>query len=251
MACVTGLRNRLSGHKANGPQHRAAVRADPEKDHTDDDVHLLLEAAVTEDLSQAAAAPDPGAQPIGALAHLPLEYEAFYLGHQEAFHDYAEITLGNRQTAEEAVHRGFMEILGNWEALLADGNLEQQAWAIMRRIVARQLRADDRPPALAINGPILRALHTADLMDSARDRLHLMEGSRGLYAAIADLPSRQFDVIVLRYILGYRTTRIAWLLGLTNERTVDYHIRKAKERLSIQLASQLNPAEPTRKGVRP
>lgn len=86
---------------------------------------------MSEDLpGQAAAAPD-SSQPVGALAHLPLDYEAFYLGHQEAFHDYAEISLGHRATAEEAVHRGFLEILGNWEALLADGNLEQQAWAIM------------------------------------------------------------------------------------------------------------------------
>ncbi|MFC4034696.1 sigma-70 family RNA polymerase sigma factor [Streptomyces polygonati] len=195
---------------------------------------------------QAAAAPH-SAPPVGALKALPLDFEAFYLGHQEAFHDYAEVTLGHREEAEEAVHRGFLEILGNWTELLADGNLEQQAWAIMRRLVSRQLEADGRPPALVINGPILRALHTAQALDSARDRLHLMDSSRGLYAAIAQLPTRQFDVIVLRFVLGYRTTHIAWLLGLKNERTVDYHLRRAKERLRVQLGL---PAETTRKGAR-
>lgn len=202
---------------------------------------------MNDDAPKQAAAPE-NHQPVGELPCLPLDYEAFYLGHQEAFHDYAEVNLGHRGTAEEAVHRGFLEILGNWEVLLADGNLEQQAWAIMRRIVSRQLEADGRPAALVINGPILRALHTAQVLNSARARLQLMDGSRGLFAAIADLPSRQFDVIVLRYMLGYRTTRIAWLLGLKNERTVDYHIRKAKERLRVQLGM---PGETPRKGARP
>jgi RNA polymerase sigma factor (sigma-70 family) len=196
--------------------------------------------------NQAATAPE-GSPPVSALMDLPLEFEAFYLVHQEAFHDYAEVNLGGRDTAEDAVHRGCLEILGNWEALLADGNLEQQAWAIMRRTVTRQLEADDRPPALVINGPILRALHTGQLLGSARDRLQLMESSRGLYAAIADLPSRQFDVIVLRYILGYPASRVAWLLGLKNDRTIDFHIRKAKERLRIQLGL---PDDTPRKGAR-
>lgn len=145
------------------------------------------------------------------------------------------------------MHRAFLEILGSWDALLAAGNLEQQAWAIMRRLVTQQLEADGRPPALAINGPIHRALNTAQILSSARDRLQLMDSSRGLYAAIAELPSRQFDVIVLRYVLGYQTVRIAWLLGLKNERTVDYHIRRAKERLRVQLGL---PAETPRKGAR-
>jgi RNA polymerase sigma factor (sigma-70 family) len=197
--------------------------------------------------NQAAASPD-SPQPVGALAQLPLDFEALYLTHQEAFHDYAEVALGNRETAEEAVHRGFLEILGNWEDLLADGNLEQQAWGIVRRTVTRWLEADGRPAALVINGPILRALHTADAMASVRERLLLMDSTRGLYAAIADLPSRQFDAIVLRYVLGYPTARVAWLLGLSNERTVDYHIRKAKERLRVLLGL---PDENPRKGARP
>lgn len=183
---------------------------------------------------------------VGAPPHqLPLDFEAFYVVNVAAFHDYAEVSLGNRAEAEELVHRAFLEILGNWQSLLADGNLEQRAWAIVRRAVSRRLEGDDRPPALAINGPILRALR-AGLMSSARQQMSLMESSRGLYAAIAALPNRQFDVMVLKYILGYGSPRIAWLLGLKNERTVDYHLRRAKERLSRDLG-----LEPNRKGARP
>lgn len=35
---------------------------------------------------------------------LPLDFEAFYLGHQEAFHAYAEVHFGGRTAAEEVIH---------------------------------------------------------------------------------------------------------------------------------------------------
>ncbi|MEV4975027.1 hypothetical protein [Streptomyces scopuliridis] len=44
--------------------------------------------------------------------NLPLEFKAFCLGHQELFHDYAEVQFGSRPTAEEVIHRVFREILG-------------------------------------------------------------------------------------------------------------------------------------------
>lgn len=113
----------------------------------------------------------------------------------------------------------------------------------MRRAISRCLEGDARPPALAINGPILRALR-AGLMDGARRKMSLMASHRSLYTTIAALPNLQFDVIALKYILGYRSVRIAWLLGLKNERTVDYPLRRAKEHLSRGLG-----LEPNRKGA--
>ncbi|MDX3232553.1 sigma-70 family RNA polymerase sigma factor [Streptomyces sp. ME19-01-6] len=163
-----------------------------------------------------------------APLQLPLEFEAFYLGHQEFFHDYAEAQLGSRRVAEEAIHQAFREIQAGWEQLLREGNLEQRAWTVVRRIVGRRLETEGRPPAFVINGPIALALR------AARNKLKVMQSVSGLYEAIAELPPRQFDVMVLRYILGYPPARIAWFMGLT-ERTVDYHCRKAKERLRVQL----------------
>lgn len=167
-------------------------------------------------------------QPVGALLPLPLDFEAHYVVHQDAYHAYAQINLGSRRSAEEAVHRGFLEILANWETLLHQDNLEQQTWAIMRRVVTDQLERDNRPPAFRIDAPIAQALR------NARQRLQAMHSSSGLHEAIAELPPRQFDVIVMRHLLGYSAQRISWYLGL-NERTVDYHGRKGKERLRILL----------------
>ncbi|MGW3699058.1 RNA polymerase sigma factor [Streptomyces sp. NPDC005056] len=181
----------------------------------------------------------PMAQAVHVPLDLPLDFEAFYLGHQESFHAYAELHFGSRKAAEDVVHEAFLDILGGWDQLLRTGNVDQGAWAIVRRIVSGQLDKDGRAPAFVINGPIAQTLR------SARDKLQTMESTTGLYAAIADLPARQFEAIVLRYILGYPATKVAWFLGL-DERTVGHHIRRGRERLRIKLGL---PAEPRRKGA--
>ncbi|MET7621318.1 sigma-70 family RNA polymerase sigma factor [Streptomyces sp. NPDC005408] len=167
-------------------------------------------------------------QPVRAPLALPLDYEGFYLGHQEFFHAFAEIHLGSRRTAEEVVHQVFLEILGGWEQLLQEGDLEQQTLAVLHRRVTRRLEREGRIPAFVINGPIAQNLR------AVRNELELKDGTGGLYEAIAGLPPRQFNVIVLRHLLGYKTAQIARFMGLDG-RTVDYHGRKGKERLRVQL----------------
>ncbi|MCC2276603.1 sigma-70 family RNA polymerase sigma factor [Streptomyces sp. ET3-23] len=159
---------------------------------------------------------------------MPLDYEAYYLGHQEFFHAFAELHLGNRRQAEETVHLVFLEILLNWESLLQQTDLEQRTLAVLGRHVRERLRRERRRPAFVIAGPIARNLRLI------RSEMELAPGDSGLYEAILELPARQFTVIVLKYLLGYSTTRIARYMDL-DPRTVDYHGRKAKERLRIRL----------------
>ncbi|MEU1403169.1 sigma-70 family RNA polymerase sigma factor [Streptomyces sp. NPDC005728] len=163
---------------------------------------------------------------------LPLDFEAFYLGHQEVFHAYAEVHFGTREASEEVIHEVFLQIHAGWTELLSAGNLEQGAWAIVRRAVHDRLDLEGRAPAFVINGPIAQAMNKA--LATARDKLQKMESSSGLYEAIAELPNRQFEVIVLRYILGYPTSKVAWYVGI-DERTVGHHLRRGKERLRIKL----------------
>ncbi|MFG2615753.1 RNA polymerase sigma factor [Streptomyces anulatus] len=158
-----------------------------------------------------------GSSPVAdAVLPLPLEFEAHYVTHQDAYHQYALFYLGSNDAAEEAVHRAFYEILRHWDALLAESNLQQQAWSIMRRVVISQ-----------------------SLM-SFRKKIILMHSGRGLFAALSKLPARQFDVVVLRYVAQYDTKRIGWYLGITDS-TVDYHCRKAKERLGDLLNLTTEP----------
>ncbi|WP_329028373.1 sigma-70 family RNA polymerase sigma factor [Streptomyces sp. NBC_00690] len=167
-------------------------------------------------------------QPVDAALPLPLDYEAFYLTHQEFFHTFAELHLGTRTAAEETVHRVFLEILAGWDGLLREGDLEQRTLAVLHRQVTARLERDGRDPAFVINGPITQALR------AIRNELEIAEGSHGLYEAITQLPTRQFHVIVMRHLMGYPTSRIARFMGL-DERTVDYHGRKGKERLRVHL----------------
>ncbi|GAA1016857.1 sigma-70 family RNA polymerase sigma factor [Streptomyces thermogriseus] len=189
------------------------------------------------DVSADVSPRDSHSQPVQTPSlELPLDFEGFYLGHQEFFHDFAEIHLGSRRAAEEVVHQVFLEILGGWEELLQQGDLEQQTLAVLHRSVTRRLEADGRPPAFRINAPIAKNL------EAVRNQMELSSSTGGLYEAILELPTRQFTVIVLRYLLGYPTKRIARYMGL-DTRTVDYHGRKAKERLRIRLGLPATPGK--------
>ncbi|WP_343239710.1 sigma factor [Streptomyces sp. SID9913] len=78
---------------------------------------------------------------------LPIDFEAFYLAHQEAFHAYAEVHCGTRAAAEEVIHEVFLEIHTGWPELLSAGHVEQGAWAIVRRAVRDRLESEGRAPA--------------------------------------------------------------------------------------------------------
>ncbi|MCX5449885.1 RNA polymerase sigma factor [Streptomyces nigrescens] len=152
---------------------------------------------------------EDGHAPVAAEAPLPLplEFEAHYLTNQEAFHEYALFILRTNERAEKAVHRCFLEILRHWDALLADPNLQEQTWQIMRRVII------------------------GELIGGLREELLARESDTELNATLARLPARQFDVIVLRHIGEYDTKHIAWYMGLTPS-TVTHHLRKAQERLA-------------------
>ncbi|WP_460062164.1 RNA polymerase sigma factor [Streptomyces sp. YKOK-I1] len=204
-----------------------------------------------DDAAEGAPPPAQGAglaQSMYLPLDLPLDFEAFYLGHQEVFHAYAEVHFGTREAAEDVIHEVFLKIHAGWTELLSAGNLEQGAWAIVRRAVHDRLELEGRAPAFVINGPITQAMDKA--LVTARDKLQRMESSSGLYEAIAELPNRQFEVIVLRYILGYPTAKVAWYVGI-DERTVGHHLRRGKERLRIKLGLPDERKRPKRKGEGP
>lgn len=159
---------------------------------------------------------------------LPLDFEAFVLSHQQFFHAYAEIHCGSRPAAENIVHEVLLEILAVWDGLLQEDELERRTLAVLHRHVARRLAREGRDPAYIINGQIERNLRVL------RGELELAESRIGLYEAISELPVRQYTVVVLRYLLGYPTGRIARFMSL-DDRTVNYHCRRAKERLGRKL----------------
>ncbi|MFH8993061.1 sigma-70 family RNA polymerase sigma factor [Streptomyces sp. NPDC017940] len=179
---------------------------------------------------------------------LPIDYEGFYLGQQEFFHAFAELHLGHRSAAELVVHDVFLEILATWDDLLSEADLEQRAMAVLSRHVSGRLTQEQRPPAFVINAPISRNLA------AIRAEMELAPSNAGLYEAMLDLPTRQYNAVVLRYVLNYPVTRIARYMGL-DTRTVDYHIRKGRERLRVLLqlpadGDRRKKAAPTRENTK-
>lgn len=142
-----------------------------------------------------------------APLQLPLDFEAHYLTNQELFHDFALKILLTNDRAEEAVHRAYVEIRAQWDTLLTEPDLQAQTWQILSRTIIDEL------------------------IDGCRQELAARDSGIGLYPALAKLPPRQFDAIVLRFIGKYDTKDIAWYMGLTPS-TVTHHIRKAQERLA-------------------
>ncbi|MET9414022.1 sigma-70 family RNA polymerase sigma factor [Streptomyces klenkii] len=190
-----------------------------------------------------AALPEEQPQRVDALtpAPLPLDFEAFYLSHVRLYLDYAESHLGDSDQAQELVHQVFSEIRGAWESLSTEGNPEGATWAVLRQAVGVQMREEDRRPSFIADGSMARALR------ASQDQMKLLDSSVGLYLAISELPPKQFDVVVLRYILGFETKKIAWFMGLS-ESVVDYHGRNGRERLRVQLGLPADPPR-TRKGT--
>lgn len=138
---------------------------------------------------------------------IPLDLEAYYLSNQDAFHEFALAILKTNDLAEETVHRAFREIKRQWDSLLLEPDLAEQAWTIMRRTVLDEV------------------------LGTFRESLPFMDSGIGLYPAMCKLSSRQFDVVVLKAIGKYDTKHIAWYMGLTPG-TVTHHWRKAQERLA-------------------
>ncbi|QDY78226.1 sigma-70 family RNA polymerase sigma factor [Streptomyces qinzhouensis] len=158
----------------------------------------------------------------------PPAYEAFLAFNAPRYTAYARLHLPQGR-AEAAVAAAFDDILDSWTGFLGHPEPAALAWQVLRRRVGEQARA-------VSDGHLLR-----QAMRDARDSLGAMTSTIGLFAAISELPEHQFDVIVLRYVMGCLPTEVAALLGV-HEHIVRSRARHAKARLAKTLA--LRDADP-------
>ncbi|GAA4672420.1 sigma-70 family RNA polymerase sigma factor [Streptomyces youssoufiensis] len=108
---------------------------------------------------------------------------------------------------------------------------EAYAWKVVKNRTVDAARARGRRPSIVdVASFETRALHTAV------DPIGELEESLSIYQAITQLPERQFDVIVLRYRLGYDTATTADLMGVTVagvRSTARYARRRLKQALGL------------------
>jgi RNA polymerase sigma factor (sigma-70 family) len=160
---------------------------------------------------------------------LPPAFEAFHQLYHKPYLHYAHMQIGDGAAAQRAVDRTFTDLALNWAHVLRQSSPEAHAWKLLKQRVTQQLRMDGRELALVETAAFARAA-----LRAAKGRFAALESGIGLYAAIARLPERQYDVIVLQYVLGYPTEKTARTMGIADA-TVRSHLRLAKRRLAREL----------------
>ncbi|MEV5864842.1 sigma-70 family RNA polymerase sigma factor [Streptomyces sp. NPDC052071] len=140
--------------------------------------------------------------------------------------------LGDKDAAKAVVRRCYSHLALNWANVLKQESPEAYAWKLLKQRVETHLR---------LGGQTSQMVQTAAFQQAARATLEMMrrqfavmESALGLYTAIAGLPERQYDVIVMHYVLGYSSPKIARIMGIKPD-TVRSHRRLARERIAIKL----------------
>ncbi|MFH7595647.1 sigma-70 family RNA polymerase sigma factor [Streptomyces racemochromogenes] len=167
---------------------------------------------------------------------LPVEFTAFHSQQHRAYLRYAHLQLGNAKDAEEVVDDVFTFLLKVWRQALKEASLHGFAWAVLREHVERRLAALGRQVAM------VETAWFSALRRSSRERLELLESKLGLYAAIAELSERQYDVVLLAFLLGNDCETVARMMGISPA-TVRSHVRGARRNLSRKLGVDWIPGE--------
>ncbi|MFI8998584.1 RNA polymerase sigma factor [Streptomyces sp. NPDC053542] len=169
-------------------------------------------------------------------AVLPLDFTAFFLLHHKAFLRFAHLQLDSRTAAEDVVEEAFAELADTWHEVLRQPSVEAYAMATLKEVIDRRLAAKGREV------PFVATAAFAAVRDASRVRLNALESNLGLYTAIARLPERHYDVIVLRFVLGYPPKEVAQIMGISPA-TVRSHIHGARRRLARYLGFDWEPTE--------
>ncbi|MGW6309090.1 RNA polymerase sigma factor [Streptomyces niveus] len=178
-------------------------------------------------------APDDHVEHIAEVEYtLPPALEAFHDLYVKAYLNYAHSMLGDKDAALAVVHRCFSHLALNWPKVMRSESPEAYAWALLKVRVDTHLRLSGNESQMVETAAFQRTARA--VLEGVRCQFEVMETSLGLYTAIASLPERQYDVIVLLYVLGYPSDQVASIMGVKRD-TVRSHRRLAKRRIAKRL----------------
>ncbi|MGW1073759.1 RNA polymerase sigma factor [Streptomyces sp. NPDC002537] len=162
-----------------------------------------------------------------------IAFAAFRELHARRWGAYAHVHTGDRAAAEGITEAALAHLRVRWTHVLRQPSADSYAWALFKAHLADWLAARGRDSALAAAA---FDCVTRPLPHACRRRFELLENRMALYAAIARLPERQCDALVLTYMIGYSAGQVAGLLGV-EEAAVRSHIGHAERRLTSVLAA--------------
>jgi len=153
------------------------------------------------------------------------KFERLYIKYRNLMMHVALKILGNREDAEDAVHQAFVSVIQNLEKI--DESQEQRTRSFVVTITENK------------SVDIIRKRSRVTSLEEIPEPQGLvipLPGDNGLADAIAKLPARYRNVLLLRYDNGYSTREIAKMNGMNYE-AVKRLITRAKAALDKQLES--------------
>jgi len=169
-------------------------------------------------LGHARMVPKDGAAPESSAANdLTAEPEAvstiaaLFRDHHGELVRLALLLVGDLPTAEDVVQDVYANLHTRWRRAAADAPLPYVRAAVLngcRSVLRRQVIA--RRVGTAYHAP-----RQDDTLASAESQVILSEDRRQVLAALARLPRRRREVLVLRYYLGLSEAEIGAVLGIS------------------------------------
>lgn len=145
------------------------------------------------------------------------KFERVYLKYRDLMFHAANRILHNTHDAEDAVHQAFLSILKHLDKISSVESQKTRAFVvvIVERKAIDMLRARNRMGETVLLEEITSA--------PALEKL-------GLEEAIALLPEHYRNILTMKYVIGFTTTELADMMGLTVS-GVSKQLFRAKEAL--------------------
>ena len=157
------------------------------------------------------------------------KFEQLYTRYRGLMFHVANRVLQNEQDAEDAVHHAFLSILNHFEKIAQVECPETRARVVLiaERKAIDLLRARQRRPETGLDEEVCGWEIP-------------LPGDGGLADAMAQLPARYREVLLLRYDSGYSTKELAQIFGIKRD-SVQKLLWRAKEALQKILEQEEMP----------
>lgn len=161
-----------------------------------------------------------------------LTFDAFADSHLSLWLRYAHTQIGERD-AEHVVRVVSARLRANWTHVLGQDSVARYAWMVLKAEIHAWLEQHGARPAFVRTSAFLAAVGSL-VRDEGREPFSVLEDAIVLYGVIARLPERQYDLVVLLYVLRAPLTDITEYLGI-DLATARVQTRQARRRIADEL----------------
>ncbi|MFE2594432.1 RNA polymerase sigma factor [Streptomyces anthocyanicus] len=155
-------------------------------------------------------------------------FDAFFRANYANMTSYARARLRDDSSAEELVQEAFVRLVTLWDKVLSATHPRAYAYAVLRNNISDHFRRSRRSPT--------RSLDATEEGPSGDGGIGDAELSVVILDLLDQLPSRQREVVYLRFVGDLTNREIAELLGLS-ERTVAVHLHRSLKALRVMLSA--------------